>query len=62
MPKSSYKGVCWDKQRSRWKSRLHIKGKSHYLGEYLNEARAAKAYDSAVMKLIGPKSSGISPN
>lgn len=44
---SRFKGVCWDKQRSRWKVRIRIDGKDKCLGFFKLEIEAAKAYNKA---------------
>jgi hypothetical protein len=44
---SQYKGVVWDKSRSKWMSRININGHDKYLGRFTDEVDAAKAYDEA---------------
>jgi len=31
---SGAKGVCWDKNRGKWKARININGKTHNIGRY----------------------------
>ncbi len=47
---SIYKGVCWDKSRSRWLASIRVDGKLIRLGAFKNEIDAAKAYNEAVLK------------
>ena len=46
---SKFKGVCWVKARSKW--RVAISGK--FIGEYISELDAAKAYNEAAKKHFG---------
>ena len=41
---SQYKGVCWDKQKNKWKANIAIDGKSKHLGQFDTEEEAAEAY------------------
>ena len=47
--KSSYCGVCWDKQRSKWKAQIKdpVVDKVKHLGLFIDEEEAAKSYDAA---------------
>lgn len=50
---SKYKGVCWDKDLNKWRSRIFYKGKSINLGRFPCEIEAAKAYNEASKKYHG---------
>jgi hypothetical protein len=43
---SKYTGVCWDKSRSKWASRIKINGKNHYLGRFNCEEEANQVYQN----------------
>lgn len=44
---SKYLGVDYDSKRNKWKSRIRVGGKEIFLGRFLDEKDAAKAYDEA---------------
>jgi len=44
---SRYKGVCWFKQKSKWKAEIKLNGKRKHLGLFENEYDAAMAYNKA---------------
>lgn len=46
---SKYKGVMWDKRRSKWRANIGLEGKSKFLGRYDTEEQAAEAYNQAVL-------------
>lgn len=46
---SKYKGVCWDKTKSKWIAYINSK----YIGYYDNEIDASKAYDEKAIELFG---------
>lgn len=50
---SRFKGVCWDKSRSKWRAQIKIDGKHRNLGQFENEEDAARAYDTAARELHG---------
>lgn len=50
---SKFKGVYWQKDIKRWRARIQKDGEVNYLGTFLNELDAAKAYDKAAKKLFG---------
>jgi len=49
---SKYKGVCFDKSKNKWLSKIKVNGKSYYLGRFEDENEAAKAYNNAVDELL----------
>lgn len=51
---SKYKGVSWDNRRKRWQARIQgLDGTRHWLGRYVSELDAAKAYDKAALETFG---------
>lgn len=44
---SPYKGVHWDKSRSKWMARIEVKGKQINLGRFDDVVEAARVYDEA---------------
>jgi hypothetical protein len=50
---SRYKGVCWIKDKRRWRARVTLDGVHHYLGYYSDEVEAARAYDAGARELHG---------
>ena len=51
--KSKYRGVCWHKQNNKWRAQVTVAGKTHHLGTFSDEADAARAFDTAVIKYRG---------
>lgn len=51
--KSGYKGVSWVAGKNRWVSRLEVKGKVKFFGNYFCLIKAAKAYDVGAVKYHG---------
>ena len=51
--KSKYRGVCWDKARDKWVSRIRFNHTRITLGHFTSEIDAAKAYDAAASKYFG---------
>lgn len=51
--KSKYKGVFFDKQTGKWRSKIKKNKISYCLGRHSNEKDAAMAYDKAAKKLHG---------
>lgn len=48
---SKYTGVCWNKQKNKWRSEIRIKGKKKHLGYFKCELAAAAAYQKELIKL-----------
>ena len=53
--KSTFRGVCWDTRKQKWKSQIGHHGETLYLGHHDRETDAALAYDMAARKLHGHK-------
>lgn len=50
---SKYKGVYWDKNARKWHAQIKTNGKQKYLGLFVNEIDAAKAYNKAALTAFG---------
>ena len=50
---SQYKGVFWHKASGKWMARITYNGNNNYLGLYVNERDAARAYDEKAKELFG---------
>jgi hypothetical protein len=50
---SQYKGVFKRKDLNKWETRIKINNKSIYLGTFVDEVDAAKAYNQAARKYFG---------
>lgn len=50
---SKFKGVSWDRSRSRWVAKISVAGKTLNLGRFQSELAAAEAYDQAACKHFG---------
>jgi hypothetical protein len=46
-PTSRYPGVYWDKDKTKWRTRIKLAGRTIYLGLYTDESSAAEAYRRA---------------
>jgi len=45
---SIYTGVCWNKQDKKWRASIKIKGRTKYLGNFIEEFDARDAYKKAL--------------
>lgn len=50
---SRYRGVCWNRKNRRWQAAINRAGQYIYLGSFVSEEDAAKAFDRAAVKLRG---------
>jgi len=50
---SKYKGVHWDKGRSKWRSEINVAGCRISLGRFSSEEEAGEAYDKAAYRAFG---------
>lgn len=47
---SKYLGVTWHKSRNKWQAQIKENGKNMYIGVFVSEVEAAKAYDERAKK------------
>ena len=50
---SRHKGVYYETQTKKWLAGITVKGKYIYIGRYIKEADAAKAYDKKAKEMFG---------
>jgi hypothetical protein len=50
---SRHKGVHWSSARQKWYAQIQARGKKFFLGRFADETTAARAYDSAAVRLFG---------
>jgi hypothetical protein len=50
---SAYKGVNWHKGGGKWQARIHLGGTRKFLGLFIDEMDAARAYDAAALEHFG---------
>lgn len=48
---SKYVGVCWYKKYNKWRASIYIKNKQIFLGYFINELDAAKAYQDKLKEI-----------
>lgn len=53
MGTSKFKGVEWVKTKNRWRARIRHNRVGIYIGSFINEVDAARAYDAAAIRLFG---------
>jgi hypothetical protein len=51
--KSKYKGVCWNKNSSKWQAKISFNNKDIHIGYFKEEEDAANAYDKRAIELFG---------
>jgi len=49
---SKFKGVHWDKDSSKWRAQIQVRGVGKSLGRYVEEIEAAKAYNIAALEVF----------
>ncbi|WP_162862459.1 AP2/ERF family transcription factor [Acetivibrio cellulolyticus] len=50
---SHFVGVTWDKQRKKWIAQTNFNQKHIFIGRFVSEEEAARAYDLKVLELFG---------
>ena len=50
---SKYKGVSWNRRCRKWVAYIKKDGRQKFLGSFIDEKAAEKAYDAAAKKLHG---------
>jgi len=50
---SRYKGVIWSKRNNKWEAVISVNGRRKHLGYFIDEKKAARAYDKAAKELRG---------
>lgn len=50
---SIYKGVIWDKERSKWRASIVVGGRYIQIGRFSDELLAAEAYNIAATQYFG---------
>lgn len=58
---SKYIGVTWDKNRNRWSATICRNQVHKYLGRFVNELDAVRAYDNASEELYGDRPNKTEP-
>jgi ABC-type lipoprotein release transport system permease subunit len=52
---SKYRGVSWDSKNKKWFSQFSYHREHYFLGRFIDEVSAAKAYDQKIFSLSGKK-------
>ena len=52
---SQYRGVSFNTHSQKWKAVITVGRKQYFLGYFVNEVEAARAYDKASLELRGPE-------
>lgn len=52
---SQYRGVSFNNHSQKWKAVITVGRKQYFLGYFVNENEAARAYDKASLELRGPE-------
>lgn len=47
---SIYRGVSWDAHGQKWRAHIRVGGRQVYLGSFVSEIDAARAYDAAALE------------
>jgi hypothetical protein len=55
---SGFLGVCWHKEKRKWRAQIRHKGKNQGLGYFDDEREAARAVDTAARRLRGEGAHG----
>jgi hypothetical protein len=50
---SAYKGISWNRRLGKWQADIQVNGQGRYLGVFLDEEAAARAYDAAALDAWG---------
>jgi predicted RNA-binding protein with PUA domain len=50
---SAFKGVCYDKERGRYRAQIKANGRRRLIGRFATEREAAKAYNEEAAKHFG---------
>lgn len=50
---SQYKGVYWHPSAQKWAANIQVSGRARYLGVFIAEEDAARAYDAAATEAFG---------
>jgi hypothetical protein len=48
---SQYRGVCWDKQMSKWRAKIRFKNRQIFIGLFISEQEAATAFNAKATEL-----------